>query len=42
VSGQADLVEVVGASRPARRLADFLDGWQEQPIQDRNDGDLTG
>ena len=39
VEGQADLLEVVGALDPPRRLARRLHGRQEQRDQHRDDGD---
>ena len=39
VDGQADLLEVVLALQPGRGLADLLDGGEQQPDQDRDDGD---
>src|SRR5439155_27385786 len=37
--GDADLLEVVGALRPAGGLAGRLDRWQQQGNEDRDDGD---
>src|SRR5262249_52355972 len=39
VQADRDLVDVVAALDPSRRLADLLDGGQQQPNQDGNDGD---
>jgi hypothetical protein len=39
VGGQADLFQVVLAAHPGGRLADLLDGGQEQADQDGDDGD---
>src|SRR5262249_36988212 len=39
VSGQGDLLEVVGALDACGGLADLLDRRQEQPDEDGNDGD---
>jgi hypothetical protein len=39
VHRQADLLQVVGALHPVGRLPDLLHGRQEQPDQDRDDGD---
>src|SRR5262249_35601775 len=39
VTRQGELFEVVGTLGPARRLADLLDGGQEQADQDGDDGD---
>ena len=37
--GQADLLEVVGAADACGRLADLLDGGQQQADEDGDDGD---
>jgi hypothetical protein len=39
VQGDAQLLEVVGALDPGRRLADLLDGGQQESDQHRDDGD---
>src|SRR5919198_1519086 len=39
VERQADLLEVIRALHAIRRLADLLDGGQEQANEDRDDGD---
>ena len=39
VRGQGDLVQVVRTADAVGGLADFLDGGQEQPDQDADDGD---
>ncbi len=39
VDGQADLLEIVAAAGPRRRLADLLHGGHEQGDQDGDDGD---
>jgi hypothetical protein len=39
LQGEAQLLEVVGALDAAGRLADFLDGRQQQGDQRRDDGD---
>src|SRR5262249_50774734 len=39
VQGHAQLLEVVGAVRAGRRLADLLDGGQQQSDEDGDDGD---
>jgi len=39
VQGQAHLLEAVEAPDAAGGLADLLDGGQEQPDQDGDDGD---
>src|SRR5262249_43094164 len=39
VAGQAELLKVVGALGARRRLADLLDGRQEQADEDGDDGD---
>jgi hypothetical protein len=33
------LLEVVGRLQPGRRLANLLNGWQQQPDQDSDDSD---
>jgi hypothetical protein len=39
VTGEADLLEVVGAIDPGSRRAHFLDGGQEQADEDGDDSD---
>ena len=39
VEGEADLLEVVGALQARGRIADLLDGGQQQADQDGDDGD---
>ena len=39
VEAEADLLEVVQALRPGGRLADLLDGGQQEPDEDRDDRD---
>ena len=39
MQGEADLLEVVDALRPAGGLAGRLHGGQQQGDEDRNDGD---
>src|SRR5262245_45421849 len=39
VEGEAELLEVVGATHARRRLADLLNSGEKQADQDRDDGD---
>jgi len=36
---KADLLEIVGALRPGRRFTGFLHRWNQQPNENRDDGD---
>jgi hypothetical protein len=39
VDGETELLEVVAALHACRSLTDFLDCWQEQPDENRDNGD---
>jgi hypothetical protein len=38
VNGQTQLLQIVGAAHAVGSLTHFLDGWNQQTNQNRNDG----